>query len=104
MSALTISTEQALGHHTVRPGEVWWLPEADWHPGVISITRTGQVRLVSIRAKKPGTGSLVLLFGRCRGIGLRVIIVEPCPRLRASVERWGWKMQVVDDCETWSAS
>ena len=85
--------ERAAGRKVVVPGEAVWLSAEDWHPTVVVSVDGRDVRLVAILALRPGSGALTRTVAGIRSAGLRPVIVEPTREMRATCQRWGWRME-----------
>ena len=82
--------EAGAGNDIIRPGGKDWLPLKDWHPDtVVSITPSGTVRLILLRARRPGRGALTRLLA---ALGSRAVeILCPTRELAATLSRRGWR-------------
>lgn len=87
--ALIREDERREGNAIVKPGTATWLPARDWHPDtVVSVTPSGRIRLILLRANHPGRGALTRLLGE---IGNRAEILAPTLKLEAALKRRGWR-------------
>jgi len=89
--------EHALGFSPVRPGEVSWLSAEDWQNDIVISQRYREVRIVAIKAKKPGSGALRRLIAALADANLLPIIVEPMLEMPAILERWRWTGEVIGE-------
>lgn len=94
--------EAAKGYRVVRPGEVSWLPAADWDYSVVVSLDKDYVRLVAILARNPGNGAFRRLIANISAAGLTPCVLAPTNEMRATVKRWGWRSRYIGhgfDCE-----
>lgn len=85
--------ERAAGHKVILPGEVEWLPLADWDPTIVVSLDGNKVRLVAILARNPGNGAFRRLVATIAASGLTPQIIAPTNEMRATVKRWGWRIR-----------
>jgi hypothetical protein len=97
MAATAMCADEAkLGHKTVQPGEVPWLPANEWiKPCCISITPKGEVRLVAIQAIHPGKGAFRRLVEAIERENMIPVVVCPMGRrMREIMTHWDWQRSV----------
>jgi hypothetical protein len=82
------------GFSVIRPGDVEWLPLADWLPMTIVSSNGTIVRLVAISAQTPGTGAFRRLCEALRAIGLVPHVVSPMREMQEKLRRWKWRRHV----------
>lgn len=83
--------ERSSQREVVMPGDVPWLPAADWHRDTVVSVKGHIVRLVLLRASNPGHGALKRLVSAIKDHGLRPVIIEPTIELQKTLLRWGWR-------------
>lgn len=54
--------ELEAGNQPIIPGEVAWLPRCDWPDDIVISQRKRTIRIIAIRATKPGTGAFSRLI------------------------------------------
>jgi len=89
--------EAKAGRTIVKPGERPWLSADDWRHDVVVSIAGDRVRLIAIRALRPGTGALTRTIAGIIAAGLVPVIVEPTREMRETCRRWRWKMRRVGD-------
>lgn len=86
--------EKRRGNIVIRPGDAVWLPLREWHEDSVCAIHVLEVRLILLRARAPGRGSLIKTIAGIRALGMKPSIIEPTERLSAALERRGWKMTI----------
>lgn len=88
-----VQHEQRRGNLVVRPGDVPWLPTADWEPATLcSLSGSAdEVRLVLLHAVKPGAGAFTRVLAGLALHGLRPTVIDPTPEFAAALARRGWR-------------
>lgn len=87
--------ERERGNRVVVPGEVDWLPAADWDDTIVVSVSGREVRLIAILARKPGSGAFRRLVGRIQSSGLVPVIIAPSREMAATMRRWNWTRRYV---------
>lgn len=81
--------ERERGFRVVIPGEERWLSADDWHESNVVSLDGGEVRLVAILSRRPG--SFKRLLASLASHGLRPVVVCPIgPIMPAMMQRYGW--------------
>jgi hypothetical protein len=86
--------ERRAGRTVIVPGDVEWLPAADWDETVVVSLDGQQVRLIAILAKNPGNGAFRRLIAAICAAELVPIISTPTNEMRETLKRWGWKGKI----------
>lgn len=94
MDQILTDHETERGFFVIRPGEVDWLPLADWMSLTIVSLGGGVVRLVAIWAREPDNGAFRRLCMALKAKGLTPHVVAPMPEMQAKLKRWGWRRHV----------
>jgi len=90
------------GHVIIQPGTVPWLPVEEGHDTDCVSIADGEVRLVAIWAKYPGTGAFRRLVEGILDCGLVPVVVAPLDHMVAILVAWGWQHSYVGNSfEDW---
>jgi hypothetical protein len=87
--------ELTMGFTPIRPGEMPWFPAEDWSPGDVASIKRNRVRIVAIKAQRPGTGAFSRLITALAKAGMVPLVVEPMFAMPNILRRWGWKGFIV---------
>lgn len=87
--------ERAMGFEPMKPGDVSWFSADDWSEGDIVSICGNEVRIVALKATRPGTGALSRLVTSIIRSGRHPIIVEPLFFMPEILKRWGWRSRIV---------
>lgn len=90
-----LEDERAAGNAIIRPGTVDWFPTLDWPDDVVVSTRNELVRIVAIKARRPGNGAFSRMITGIAADGRTPLVVEPMFNMPGILSRWGWSRQVV---------
>jgi hypothetical protein len=82
--------EAEAGNTVIVPGEVPWLPVADWEHTIVISRRGKEIRLIILLAKRRGNGAFHRLVNGILGDGLTPVILAPMGAMRAIMKRWNW--------------
>jgi hypothetical protein len=95
MEVIMRKMERDAGRRVVVPGEVEWLPEADWLASVVVSIDGIRVRIIAIAAKEPGKGAFRRLVAGIQAAGLIPCVVAPVQEMRETLRRWKWKGRTI---------
>lgn len=87
--------ELARGHYIMPVGSAPFLSTDDWKPEACVSIADGEVRIVLIEAREPGTGAFRRLVEGITDAGLRPVVVCPLDHMKAILKRWGWQVTEV---------
>ena len=100
MEQILIDHETGRGNMVIRPGEVDWLPLPDWDPMTIVSYSGTVVRLIAIRARKPGNGAFRRLCEALASKGYTPHVVAPLREMQEKLKKWDWKRRIKGDSQT----
>lgn len=92
--AVMIQNERDAGNTILVPGISPLLPLGDWPPDIVVSQSGNNVRIVAIKALKPGDGAFGRLVTAIAKANLTPVIVEPMLDMPRIMERWGWRVHI----------
>src|SRR5271168_2798192 len=83
------------GNNPVVPGDVGWLSTYDWPDDIVISQNKKTVRIIAIRATRPGNGAFSRLITGIAKAGLKPVVVEPLDLMLMVLKKWGWSHRIV---------
>ena len=82
------------GNTIICPGMVDWFSSLDWPEDVVVSQRLDVVRIIAIKATRPGSGAFSRMITGIAAARLMPVVVEPMFDMPLILKQWGWSGRI----------